>query len=232
MRERLKHHVRLRRLLHVGRGVYAAVPYGISSEAFQPDPFLVAAALRSDAVFAYYSAFTLLGTARVEWKVVTILTSRRRRPLNVGGTRLEFASQPPKLIRRKQGALGLRTVDRLGRVLRVTGPERTLVDGMRQPDRTGGLAEVISAAAGFAVLDLDLVRRLLEAYNEKNLWAAVGWFLERHRDHFSVPDDFLRRLERHRPKSRVYLRRGERGRLASRWNLMLPESVLGQQEPG
>lgn len=61
---------------------------------------------------------------------------------------------------------------------------------------------------------------------------AVGWFLERHRESFTVPDAYLTRLERHRPRSRVYLARQEgRGRLASRWNIMLPERVMRPGEP-
>jgi predicted transcriptional regulator of viral defense system len=232
MRERLKHYVRTRRLRAVTRGVYAAVPYAIAPERFQPDAYLVGAAMRADAVFAYYSAIVLLGAARVEWNVVTVLTSRRRPALDVGSVRVDFASQPPALVNRRQTALGVRTVDRLGRSLRVTGPERTLVDGFRHPGRVGGIAELVAAAAGFSVLDLDLVARVLRAYDEKTVWAAVGWFLERHRSSFSVPEAFLRQLERRRPKSRVYLVRGEgRGRLARRWNLMLPESVAAPGEP-
>jgi uncharacterized DUF497 family protein len=52
------------RLLSVSRGVYAAVPFGIDPERFQPDPFLVASSVRSDAVFSHYRAITLLGAAR------------------------------------------------------------------------------------------------------------------------------------------------------------------------
>ncbi len=89
-----------------------------------------------------------------------------------------------------------------------------------------------AAAAGFPVLDLDLVYRFLSAFDEKVLWVAVGGFLERHRRSFSVSDSFLTRLERHRPRSRVHLARGDgRGRLASRWNLILPEALVSGGEP-
>ena len=232
MQARLKYYVRTGRLLPVTRGVYAAVPHGLEAVRFHPDPFLVAATVRPDAVFTFYSALSLLGAARVDWNVVTVATSRRRRPLDVAGVQVDFLSIAPGLARLHKQGVGLRTVDRVGRLLRVTGPERTLVEGFREPGRMGGVSELVEAAAGLPVLDLDLVERFLRAFDEKVLWAAVGWFLERHRRSFSVPDAYLARLERHRPRSRLYLvRREGRGRLASRWNLMLPERVMQAGEP-
>ena len=66
----------------------------------------------------------------------------------------------------------------------------------------------MESATGLAVLDLELLWRVLAAYGEKGLFAAVGWFLERQQRALFVPDDFLRRLEKHRPKSPHYLLRG------------------------
>ena len=231
VRNRLKRYLRTGRLLSVSRGIYAAVPFGMEAERFQPDPFLVASSARSDAVFSHYSAITLLGAARVVWKALTVLTASPRGALEMKNARVHFLAHPPPLARRRQTLLGVRSVDRSGRALRVTGPERTLVEGFRSPRRVGGLAELVAAGASFPVLDLDLVERILRAYDEKVLWAAVGWFLEGHRATFSVPDACLTRLESRRPKSRLYLARGEGpGRLASRWNLMLP-SGLTSSEP-
>jgi hypothetical protein len=172
----------------------------------------------------------LLGAARVVWRVLTVLTSSPRTPLGMKQTRVDFLVHPPALVRRRETQLGVRSVDRSGRTLRVTGPERTLVEGFRSPRRVGGFAELVAACAAFPVLDLDLLERVLRAYDEKILWAAVGWFLEGHRATFSVPDGYLARLESRRPRSRVYLARGEGpGRLASRWNLMLPESLTSSE---
>ena len=73
---------------------------------------------------------------------------------------------------------------------------------------------------------------VLDAYGEKGTAAAVGWFLERHRQTFFVPDELLAELEARRPRSAQYLLRDERGgELASRWNLVLPHSPLFEREP-
>jgi len=119
-----------------------------------------------------------------------------------------------------------------GRSLRGTGPERTLLDGFRHPDRVGGLQELVESAAGFGVLDLALLRKLLETYGEKRLWAAAGWFLERHQQRFFVPHEYLASMAPHRPAAPRYLERGRRGgKLFSRWNLIVPPALASAAEP-
>ena len=86
---------------------------------------------------------------------------------------------------------GVRQVRREGQAVNCTGPERTLVDGFRQPRWVGGLSELVESASGFGVLDLDLLEQVLLAYDQRTLWAAVGWFLERYQERFFVPDQYL-----------------------------------------
>lgn len=232
-KERVKYYLARGRLKSVARGVYATVPPGADPAAFQPDPYLVAIAVRRDAVLSHHSALELLGAAHSVFHLCTAFAGRRRAPLRVGPIEIRFLSHPPKLVRQNLQQLGTRRVDRQGQWLGVTGPERTLVDGFRQPHLVGGLAELVESAAGFGVLDLDLLKSVLAAYAEKVLWAAVGWFLETYRQTFFVPDDYLNALAKNRPRSPHYLPRRERGRggvLLSRWNLILPESLVGEAE--
>lgn len=230
--ERLKHHLGRGRIKRVAREIYAAVPYGIDPDRFQPDRYLVATVVRPDGVISHHAALELLGAAHSDWNECTILTRRRRAPIALDGVTVRFLGLPGVLVTRGASELGVRQVDRLGHRLRVTGPERTLVDGFWQPELAGGLAELVESASGFGVLDLELVRRVLEAYDHKTTWAAVGWFLERYRRTFFVPDTFLAELEAHRPRSKHYLPRSERGgKLVARWNLVLPEVLVAEGEP-
>jgi predicted transcriptional regulator of viral defense system len=133
------------------------------------------------------------------------------------------------------GHLGTRKIERQGKLLLTTGPERTLVEGFRRPRLAGGLEELVTSASGFAVLDLTLLDEILQRYSIANLWAATGWFLERFRKTFHVPDEFLNHMEQHRPRSPHYLERNRRGGvLAARWNLILPKDLMqweGRYEP-
>jgi len=230
--ERLKYHRETGRLKLVAREIYAVVPPGLSPEEFRPDLFLVASAVRPEGVFAYHSALELLGAAHSMWRACTLYTTLRRRPLTVDGAKVRFLEHPKALRWAQDQQLGTRKVERRGRLLRTTGPERTLVEGFHRPSLVGGPEELVRSASGFSTLDLDLLERVLNRYRAKNLWSAIGWFLERHQQAFHVPADFLNRCAQYRPRSPQYLERGNRqGTLVPRWNLILPKSLLQLSEP-
>jgi predicted transcriptional regulator of viral defense system len=230
--ERLKYHLRRERLVTLERGLYAVVPLDASRENFQPDRYLVSAATRPDSTFSHHSALELLGAAHSDWNVCTVFTKRRRRKLVLPNIELQFLGHPTALVKKHLEDIGTREVERQGFLLRVTGPERTLVDGFRQPRLVGGLYELVESAAGFGVLDLDLLKRILNAYSQKSLWAAVGWFLERYKETFFVPDEYFVFLEKRCPRSTHYIPRSERaGVFIPRWNLVLPANLVGEREP-
>ncbi len=225
--ERLKHHIRSGRVKPVTRGVYAVVPPGVNVESFEPDTVLVAAAARPDAVFAYHAALELLGAAHSIFGETSVFTAARRHPLTVGSQVVRFFGHPKAFAAPEARQLGTQTTDRRGRLVRTTGPERTLVEGFRRPALAGGAEELVVSAAGFPTLDLALLEEILDRYNLANLWAAVGWFLEQFQGVFHVPDAALDRFERRRPRSPQYLERRRRGGvLFDRWNLIIPEDAV------
>src|SRR5439155_16347291 len=83
---RLRYAVRRGRLTLVERGLYAVVPPGVHR--FTPDRFLVAAALRQDAVLAYHSALDLLGLAHSVYRDVFYLTARQRKDIRLSSGRV------------------------------------------------------------------------------------------------------------------------------------------------
>jgi len=232
MVDRLKHHVKNRTLKQVARGVYAVVPSGHDPEKFQPDPFLVGLALRPDGVFSHHSALELLGASHSIWRSVTLFSARRRANLSVGGMTFSVFQNPKQMKAFGEATFGTRKVERRGKLLVVTGPERTLVEGIRRPALVGGFEELTVSAAGFAMLDVKLLLEILERYRTSRLWAAVGWFLERFRNDFHVKDDVLTRCELQKPGAPQYLERDSRGGiLLKRWNLILPQSLTKAVEP-
>ncbi len=230
--ERLKYSVARGKLKKLARGVYASVPPGVEPAKFQPDRFLVAAALRPDAVFSHYSALELLGAAHSEWRLCTAYSTRRSQTFDLGGLELRFLTYPKSLLRHQAVELGTRTIHQLNRELHVTGPEGTLIDGFRRPDLVGGLAEFVESVAGFSVLELPLLFELLDAFGQKGLWAAVGWFLDTYRTTFYVSDADLAIIDKQVPKAPLYLARDQRGGvLVRRWNLIVPDTLVEGKEP-
>lgn len=231
--EKLRYHLKTGRLIRVTREVYATVPMDATTDTFAPDPFAVAAAIRPDGVFSYHSALELLGVAHTAWNQCTLHTARRRKPLRLDNGCIRFLLDPEPLNDAESRLAGTRRAERGGHVFTVTGPERTLVEGLRRPGLAGGIEELAVSAGGFPVLDLDLLRTILTHYAMDNLWAATGWFLERNKQQFHVPDEYLDEMEHHRPANVQYLLRGQRGgRLQPRWNLILPEVLVRKDEAG
>jgi predicted transcriptional regulator of viral defense system len=228
---RLKYHLKAGRLKPVCRGVYAVVPPTAAVDRFLPDPIFVAAAVQPDGVFSHHSALELLGVAHSMWQQCTLYVPKRRRPLAMSGASVRFIEHPTPF-RGRTRLLGVRKIERQGRLLQTTGPERTLVDGFSRPSLAGGAEELVRSAGSFAVLDLGLLETVLKRHGIANLWAATGWFLERFQETFHVPEAMLARMEQRRPRSKQYLERGRRGGiLAKRWNLILPKEVFELGEP-
>jgi predicted transcriptional regulator of viral defense system len=224
--ERLKHHLEKGRLKLVTRGVYAVIPPGISGGGFEPDPFLISIAVRPDAVFSHHSALELLGAAHSIWNHLTVYTKKRRRPLALPGNVIRFREYPHFRNWTNTEELGIQSVERQGKILKTTGPERTLVEGFRQSALAGGLEELIQSARGFPTLDIVLLMKVLDSYEISNLWAAVGWFLEIFQKTFHVTENQLGVFKQKTPRSPQYLERNQRGgRLVSGWNLILPEGL-------
>lgn len=226
-RNQLKHHLGEGRVKSVARGIYAAVPAGLEPREFEPDRYLVAAAARPDGIFAYHAALELLGAAHSVWSECSLHTRSPRTPIELGSARVVFLPTPEPLRRTGSQELGVVLIPHEVRQLRVTGPERTLVEGFRQPHRAGGIAELVESAEGFALLDFPLLETVLAAYDQKALWAAVGWFVESRRQQWSPPEEFLARCRENRPRTNQYLLRDVRGgRAVASWNLILPTELV------
>ena len=231
MVERLKHHLKKGRLKRVAREIYAVVPLGGNPDLFKPDPYLIAVATRPSAVFSYASALELLGVAHAVCHHHTLFCDRRRVPIELPGVRIQFMEHPRQLRKNNMELLGTQQVERLGQLLRVTGPERTLLEGFRRLDLVGGAEAFMESVSGLPVLDLDLIFSVLEQYKMAVLWGVAGWFLELYQRDFHVPDAFLRRLESHRPRGAHYLlRQRPAGKLVPRWNMVLPPGIAKRGE--
>lgn len=231
--ERLKHHLETGRLLLLAREIYAVVPIGLERKRFSCDPCLCALSTRPDAVFSHHTALQLLGAAHSVSNRCTIYTAQPRRALRLPGMTIHYLAPPAAMRTRSARPFASQSVAHLGQLLQVTGPERTLVEGLRKPSLCGGLEELLASAAGFPTLDLDLLQQVLCRYESAQLWAATGWFLERTRKSFHVDRGTLSRFERRRPATPRYLLRAQRGgMLARRWNMIVPPQLetLGEHD--
>jgi predicted transcriptional regulator of viral defense system len=223
IRTRVKYHLGRGHLKLVEQRVYAVVPAGVPRGRFVPDRFLVAAALREDAVLAYHSALELLGYAHSTYRDAFFLTARRRKDVRLGPGRVRALLHPKPLRDTGEEGYGVEVRERLGVKLKVTGPERTLVDCLAAPRYAGGVEEALQSARGIPTLDLERLAGYLDRLGQRRLFAVVGFVLEAEAQRLFVRPEFLQRLAREGPGSPTYLDpRRTGGRLQQRWNLVVP----------
>lgn len=231
---RLRYYLAEGRISRAANGVYAVVPPGANRESFQPDVYLVGAALRQDAIFSFHSALELHGQAHSTWWECTVCTDSPRSALRVGRYTLRFLRNP---LPARQGTSvqmggsvppwpGTEWMLRGDRRLCVTTRERTLVDGFREISLAGGLDELVESLDGFSSFSIPDLESLLQMYDSQKLWAAVGWYLERRLSSLYLDSGVLDRFRRRIGKSRAHLVPGQKGAvLVKPWNLMVPEHL-------
>ena len=100
------------------------------------------------------------------------------------------------------------------------------MDGFRELSLVGGLDELVESMDGFATLKPEALKEILRAYDNRRLWAAVGWYLQRRLKSLFLDASILKDFQKHRPRTRVYLVPGQRGGVLARdWNLVVPEHL-------
>lgn len=224
----LKQHVAAGNLINVRRGLYARVPETADVATFRVDPYLVASRLTRDSVIAYHSALELLGKAHSQSQRLTYLSAQRAKPFTFQDTDFVAVGVPAALRGLPELGGGLRVERRGGQAVRVTGYERTLVDVLDAPERSGGWEEIWRSLEAIEFVDLDLVVDYAPRLGSALTVARVGFFLEQHRDELLVEDRHLEALRAHMPAQPRYFERrhGKGGTLLRRWNLIVPNRIL------
>ena len=223
----LTRHAAAGKVLHVRRGLYAAIPAGASPDTFQVDPFFLATKLAPDATVAYHAALQFRGKTYSIWHRFAVLTRRHVRPLTFQGNNFLGVRPPRALDGLPDLGGGIVVEPYAGGTVRMTTLERTLVDVLDAPDLGGGWEEVWRSLEMVEYFDLSAVVDHTLKRGSVLTAARVGWFLEQHRDELFVEDHHLTALRDHAPRQPRYLDgTREAGRLVKSWNLVVPERVL------
>ncbi|MBI5361791.1 MAG: hypothetical protein HZA53_01345 [Planctomycetes bacterium] len=216
------------RVRSVKRGVFVRSDLRLERSDF----LALGARLAEDAVLAYSSALELHGLARSHHEDVTFVTRTSVRPLVFEERQFEPIRPRAGVARARDASRWVRSMDRGPYELRVTTRERTIVDCLDRLELAGGIEEVWRSCSAVEALEHDRVLEYVRLLGIDVLAAKVGYFLETHREHLLVPDRVLAALEELRPKRRAYMVRGRSGKLAKRWNLLVPEALIQEEWNG
>ncbi|MCL4324468.1 MAG: hypothetical protein M1144_03275 [Candidatus Thermoplasmatota archaeon] len=180
-------------LVHVQKGLYACAPLDVDPKRFVPDPYLVVRkALGESYAFSHLSALALLGFEQTVRRTIHVSAPgvrSRRRKLGVLTVHVHSA--------RKDGWLeATTTMRRGGESLRVTTPERTLVDLASLPNSMQGYEEALEAYRSlFPRAEPEKLRQELLANPSGTVRARAGHLLGAIMPGASVPDDLLTEIQ-------------------------------------
>lgn len=182
------------------------------------DPYRLGARVTAPYAFSYGTALVLHGAAASERFEVLISSPHRFDSFEFEGIRYRH-THPWLEDGRVRVSVGQEFVW-------ATSPERTLVECARVPSNAGGVAELLRSASAVPELGRDELLKWVDYYGDATVASRLGFLLqvaERPERELHV----LAALERRRPSFPGYFDPGKRkGRLVSRWNLLVPPDLL------
>lgn len=216
------------RILSLRRELYAVVPAGSDPTNYPVDPFLIAAKLTDDAVLSYHTALEFYGKAYSTYRTYTYTSLTKSAPFHFKSNRFLRVPVPKPLREKGDPMFGVTIHRRAGIDVRVTTFERTFVDCLDHPERTGSWEEIWRSLESIEFFDLDAVIGYIKLLNNATTASKTGYFLEQHKAALLVDEGYLEELKKMKPKQPHYMVRGNREgcRLVKSWNLLVPEELI------
>jgi len=206
----------------VRRDLYAAM----SLETKQPVPnrYAIASHAAPGAYVCYHSAFEYHGLANQVYYEVYVAARSRFRGFEYNG--ITYTHVPQSI----EAGVEIKADG-----ARVTDLERTVVDGINDFDKSGGLEELLRSIGIIAYLDHEKLFKYLCAYDKVILYQKAGYILEHYKSALKLPDDFFNSLRCKVPRSKRYLYpgiRNQESKLNREWALYVPEDLLSLTRKG
>lgn len=215
-------------LQRVGRGRYLLNPSRHGPDAIpDTDPLRVGSRIVAPYYFGFATAAELLGLLPQASRLYYIVTPKR------GGARWAHAAQYRRITVSPGRFFGIERIERRGEAIRVSDPERTVLDCLSRPEFSGGLGGVVKIIESAAArLDWDRLGRYLRRLRSRSLELRLGYLTELIVRPGARPTRWLERARARPEEPYVPLggptEFGRRGVHDPRWHLILnvPEALL------
>ncbi|MCL2747430.1 MAG: transcriptional regulator [Oscillospiraceae bacterium] len=198
----------------VRRDLFAAM--SLETKQPVPDRFVIGSRIAPDACISHHSAFEYYGYANQVFYDVYVASAARFREFEFDGyTYRHIAPAYPAGIEERNG-------------VRVTNIERTVIDGIADFEKIGGLEELLRCIEMIPRLDGGRLLSCLDERGNGFLRQKVGYILEYYNDTLMLPDSFLEACADALPGGKRYLYNGlrlERNVLNKKWRLFTPPEL-------
>ncbi|OGN55764.1 MAG: hypothetical protein A3D96_01610 [Chlamydiae bacterium RIFCSPHIGHO2_12_FULL_44_59] len=223
----LAYHLRQGHIIRIRKGLYYTISKGAEAKTHPIDPYLIASKITADATLAYHTSLSFHGKLHSLRTDFIYVTQRKLKPPFI------FRNIAFKSISIPKGTLvspdfGIEIVDYQGCKIRVTTLERTFVDILDRPALIGNWEEIWRSLESIEYLNLQQVLAYAKLLNNATTYARVAFFLDQHREIFSLSENDLVAFDSFVPKGAHYLdlHNKESNQLVARWNLIVPKSLL------
>ena len=212
----------------VGRGRYLLNPSARGPEAIpDTDPLRVGSHIVRPYYFGYASAAELWGFLLQAGRVYYLVTPVRTTVRLTHPAQFEFVRMRPDRF------FGVEEIRRRGETVRVSDPERTVIDCVDRPELSGGLGGAVQVIARAKPrLDWKRLAGYLRRMKNRSLTLRVGYLAEQVRPSVPVPRDWRERFHVQPDEPWVPLGPprtfGRRGPHDRRWQIVrnVPDRVL------
>ena len=176
-------------LQRVGRGRYLLNPSGYGPEAVpEADPFRVGSRLLQPYYFGFATAAELWGFLLQPGRTYYVVSPRRTRVRVPGPGQFHLVRAAADRF------FGTTTIERRGQQLRVSDPERTILDCLDRPELAGGLPGVVQVLArAKPKLSWDRLGRYLKRFRRRSLDVRLGFLADHVRPAVPVPAAWRKR---------------------------------------
>ncbi len=211
-------------LSRISKGQYVVIPSDVlyGRKGFVQDPYIVIDQFMKNSGKDYYigfqSAAHLHGIAEQLPFRVRAAVLKQRKPFLVGETRIEFVTL------RKEKFFGILDMRYGGYSIKISDPEKTLLDCLDRPELCGGISEVVKTISN----GLDRVQdeKLLGYLHKMNNYALnqrMGFLLENLKNMgYEIRNDFINELWKLRSNYTYSLDpfSPKKGRISKKWKIV------------
>ena len=198
----------------------------MSLETKQPVPnrYIIASHAAPDAYVCYHSAFEYHGLANQVYYEIYVASQARFREFEHDGLIYRHVTSPTGdgVESRADGA-------------NVTDLERTVIDGIDNFDKAGGLEELLRCIEIIPYLDSFKLTNYLSAYDKVFLYQKTGYILEHFKDSLKLTAEFFTTCQSKVSKSKRYLHgnlQHKSNMLNKSWALYVPEDLGAETKKG
>ena len=206
----------------IRRGLYSAI--NLYDHEPVANRFEIASSVSETSVVSHHSAFEYYGYTNQVSYTVSVTSDTKFNPFSFGDYR--YVRFTPS------NSAG---INMIGKRLRVTDIERTVLDSINDFEKNMGFEELIQCIRAVPILNEDKLVRYLSEYGKCFLYQKVGFILEHLQNEFGISNNFIELCSREAGKSSRYLikdmKNGEAD-FSSFWHLTIPKDLWHNVEGG